>query len=54
VLVFTARFILETWKVNQTHLVEGMMLNMGQILSIPFIIGGIVLINYSRKFKQKA
>lgn len=42
--LFSARLFLEIFKENQVAFEEGMLLNMGQILSIPFIIIGIVLI----------
>lgn len=42
--VFLARFLIEFLKANQEEFEEGMFLNMGQWLSIPFIIIGIVLI----------
>ncbi len=42
-LLFTARFIIEFSKINQVQFEEGMLLNMGQWLSIPFIILGILL-----------
>lgn len=41
VLMFSARFLLEFTKVNQTDLVEGWPVNMGQILSIPAILVGV-------------
>ncbi|HRS01182.1 MAG TPA: prolipoprotein diacylglyceryl transferase [Bacteroidota bacterium] len=41
VLIFSARFILEFFKIKQSYLEENLALNMGQILSIPFIIAGI-------------
>lgn len=44
ILIFGARFILETWKVNQTDLVAGLPLNMGQYLSIPFVLIGAYLL----------
>ena len=46
VLFFTARFLIEFVKENQVGFEEGMSLNMGQILSIPFIVVGIVFIIY--------
>ncbi len=48
VLVFSARFIIEFFKENQVGFEDGMLINMGQILSIPFIITGLVLI-FTRK-----
>jgi phosphatidylglycerol---prolipoprotein diacylglyceryl transferase len=44
VLVFTARFFIEFVKENQVDFEAGLPLNMGQILSIPFIITGLILI----------
>lgn len=44
VLVFSARFIIEFFKKNQVGFEDGMTFNMGQILSIPFIIIGLILI----------
>jgi prolipoprotein diacylglyceryl transferase len=41
VWIFTARFILEFLKENQAPFEEGLMLNMGQMLSIPMILLGI-------------
>ena len=52
VLVFTFRFFIEFVKENQSGFEETMVLNMGQLLSIPFIITGIVFI--SKSFKPKA
>lgn len=43
VLMFSARFVVEFFKVNQIAFESGMMLNMGQILSIPFIVAGFLL-----------
>lgn len=42
--VFGTRFLLEFIKINQEAFESTMMLNMGQILSLPFIIWGIWLI----------
>ena len=44
VMVFSARFLVEFIKEDQVAFEAGMTLNMGQLLSIPFIITGIVLI----------
>ncbi|MFD2588099.1 prolipoprotein diacylglyceryl transferase [Croceitalea marina] len=44
VLVFSARFIIEFFKENQVGFENEMVINMGQILSIPFIIVGLILI----------
>ncbi len=45
--VFLSRFLIEFVKENQEVFENGMALNMGQILSIPFIIAGIYLIYHS-------
>lgn len=37
VLIFTARFFIEFVKINQVSFEQGMVLNMGQILSVPII-----------------
>jgi prolipoprotein diacylglyceryl transferase len=40
-LIFTMRILIEFVKINHVAFEEGMLLNMGQILSIPFIIIGL-------------
>lgn len=47
--IFGTRFLLEFIKLNQEAFESGMILNMGQILSVPFIIWGIWLIMNSNK-----
>ncbi|SEC78404.1 prolipoprotein diacylglyceryl transferase [Tenacibaculum sp. MAR_2009_124] len=44
VFVFSARFIIEFFKENQVDFESEMVINMGQILSIPFVIVGLILI----------
>lgn len=44
ILVFTCRFFIEFLKQDQVGFEEKMMMNMGQILSIPFIIAGLILV----------
>ena len=51
VLVFTFRFFVEFLKENQSGFEEAMILNMGQLLSIPFVIAGIIFI--TKPFKPK-
>ncbi len=46
VLVFTARFFIEFVKENQVDFEAGMTLNMGQWLSIPFVLLGLGLLVY--------
>lgn len=50
-LIFIMRVLIEFVKINQVEFEEGMKLNMGQILSIPFIIIGMVFIgiNFLKK-----
>jgi phosphatidylglycerol---prolipoprotein diacylglyceryl transferase len=48
VLIFLARFIIEFFKENQVGFEDGMAINMGQILSIPFVVAGLILI-FTRK-----
>ena len=47
--VFTMRFLIEFVKNSQESWENGMLINMGQILSLPFIIAGIVLIIIASK-----
>jgi phosphatidylglycerol---prolipoprotein diacylglyceryl transferase len=42
--IFFARFMIEFVKENQEKFEDGMLLNMGQILSLPFVAWGIYLI----------
>jgi prolipoprotein diacylglyceryl transferase len=55
IMLFTVRFFIEFLKEPQVGFEKDMILNMGQILSIPFILGGIVLLYYAYqgKFKEK-
>lgn len=48
-ILFSARFLIEFVKNEQVEWEQGMALNMGQLLSIPFIILGIGLIIYALK-----
>ena len=43
ILVFLARFIIEFIKNEQSDFEKNMALNMGQLLSIPFVLAGIIL-----------
>ncbi|MDR2814860.1 MAG: prolipoprotein diacylglyceryl transferase [Prevotellaceae bacterium] len=46
-LVFTFRFFIEFIKERQVDFEEGMSLDMGQLLSIPFVLAGVFLLIYS-------
>lgn len=48
-LLFMARFAIEFFKINQVSFEEGMTFNMGQLLSIPFMIAGILVMYWKRK-----
>ncbi len=53
ILVFTARFLIEFVKEDQVGFEAGMTLNMGQILSIPFVMAGILLLVIKPKKTEK-
>ncbi len=48
-LVFGFRFIVEYWKVEQSHLLNVSSFTMGQILSIPLILLGVYFVKNSKK-----
>jgi phosphatidylglycerol:prolipoprotein diacylglycerol transferase len=48
-LIFTFRFFVEFIKEDQVNFEQGMFLNMGQLLSIPFVIAGIYFMFYYQK-----
>lgn len=50
--IFTARFFIEYTKDIQEAFEAGMMLNMGQLLSIPFIILGVACMMRAKKIKR--
>nr|WP_315247883.1 prolipoprotein diacylglyceryl transferase [uncultured Flavobacterium sp.] len=52
-LLFLARFIIEFFKENQEVFENNMPINMGQILSIPFILIGLTLIIWKSKQKKE-
>jgi prolipoprotein diacylglyceryltransferase len=47
ILVFGFRLIVESWKIEQSHLLSTA-LTMGQILSIPAVLAGAILFFRSR------
>jgi len=51
ILVFTARFFIEFLKENQVPFEAAMKLNMGQLLSIPFVLLGIAGLYWSLRYK---
>lgn len=54
ILIFIARFFIEFLKEDQVDFEKNMALNMGQILSIPFVIAGCIWLYYSLKNKKRA
>jgi len=54
VLLFSARFFLEFFKIDQVGFEAGMVLNMGQILSLPFIFVGLILMNKKNQAQEKS
>ncbi len=51
ILIFGFRFLIEFFKENQTYFEEGMILNMGQFLSIPLVLAGVYFV-YNAKKKE--
>lgn len=54
ILIFTARFFIEFLKEDQVAFEAGMKLNMGQLLSIPFVAAGLIWLYISLKQKKRA
>ena len=54
VLFFTARFIIEFIKEDQVGFEDGMTFNMGQLLSLPYIVVGIGFIIYGFRRKKSS
>ncbi len=54
-MLFSARFVLEYFKTEQAMYDNGLMLNTGQLLSIPFVLVGLGFIVWSlRNYQAKA
>lgn len=51
-LVYSSRFVIEFFKAKQSDVETGMALNMGHLLSIPFIIAGLILLFRPVKKKE--
>lgn len=49
VLLFIARILIEFFKINQADFESGMFMNMGQLLSIPFVLTGLIIMIWKRK-----
>jgi phosphatidylglycerol---prolipoprotein diacylglyceryl transferase len=53
VAMFSMRFLVEFLKENQSDFEEAFALNMGQILSLPFVIVGIFMIWRSQRMRER-
>ncbi len=53
-MVFAARFVIEFMKENQESFEDGLALNMGQLLSIPFVVAGIIIMVIRRPKNKEA
>jgi len=51
IVLFSLRFVDEFFKINQEEFEDNMILNMGQLLSIPFVLIGVGILIYS--YRQK-
>ncbi len=49
ILLFSARFLIEFVKNDQVAFEAGMEFNMGQLLSIPFILAGVLMIVWTKR-----
>jgi phosphatidylglycerol---prolipoprotein diacylglyceryl transferase len=52
IILFTLRFFYEFLKENQVNFESGMQLNMGQWLSIPSVLFGVIVLVYALKKKE--
>jgi prolipoprotein diacylglyceryltransferase len=53
IVLWSERFLDEFLKENQAAFENGMSLNMGQLLSIPFILVGVYMIMQSKKLQKQ-
>lgn len=53
IILFSLRFIDEFFKINQEAFEDDLMLNMGQILSIPFVLTGIIILIINARSKKE-
>jgi prolipoprotein diacylglyceryltransferase len=52
IILFTLRFFYEFLKENQSAFENNLTLNMGQILSIPAVLFGVIVLLYSQRKKN--
>lgn len=53
ILVFGSRFFVEFWKMPQSLMIDESFLQTGQLLSIPFIVLGILLMTLGKKWNDR-
>jgi prolipoprotein diacylglyceryltransferase len=55
IALFGIRFIIEFIKQDQVDFEGGMLFNMGQLLSVPFILAGVIFVymSYKKKFSAE-
>ena len=53
IILFSLRFVDEFFKINQESFEDNLLLNMGQILSIPFVLAGIIILIYGNKQRKQ-
>lgn len=53
IILFGLRFIDEFFKINQERFEDNLLLNMGQILSIPFVLAGIFILIYGKRQRKQ-
>lgn len=53
IILFTLRFVDEFLKINQVPFEDDLVLNMGQWLSIPFVVAGILILTLKSNAKQE-
>ncbi|MEX2232114.1 MAG: prolipoprotein diacylglyceryl transferase [Cyclobacteriaceae bacterium] len=53
IILFSLRFVDEFFKINQVAFENDLMLNMGQILSIPFVITGIIILIRNARLQKE-
>lgn len=51
ILLFSARFVLEFFKTSQSMVIDESNIQMGQYLSLPFILAGLILLLSSKEIK---
>ncbi|WP_018343651.1 prolipoprotein diacylglyceryl transferase [Cytophaga aurantiaca] len=54
IVLFSLRFVYENFKENQSQFEEGMQWNMGQLLSIPLILAGVLVLIRAYRLKNQA